>query len=705
MGKNKNPLRISFINMAIISCIALSLVFFCSSYFNHKKIQRQQAQEKVQMSMQDWEIQLSIMEDVAAQIAADYVFHPFYYKADVAKELSMLNAFSQYRFYTSLTEEYFLYYGGERIYRSTGKSMDLNVYLKNCRFSEAEQKEFLDMLLEIQEELILAQSEVQILTLRDRLFVFVPLKVSNGEKMSRAVLGFAVSEGTLEERFQVVSGQLEGTIALYGKSGLLYTNDANVSVREKKNAVSVVSTDGSYLLYYLPEHKSGSRGFLWGTQFLLLMDIFLVFFVANFFAKKAYQPIQGLAKRFRGTIPASEEPYEDALKELEHLLNSMMENNKEADRLIQQRQQQLRNQILRMLTEGKISHDLLACMEEVNIHLPGPYFYVISISFGQAEGVTEAFLDNLQSELEQVSNERRYEYVYAFLGMEEGLINVICSIGLEENAEELAEIITEVAGSFGYDPMIGIGNMYHSLFDLSASWLESMDAMYGRCDQQSFVHDSSKIHRLCDVMESGSRQEAMEELEQLVKWLSGNTQSLLMRQYILSDLLKELERLGEKYTIELSKKEVSLLISAVNRQDFISVVRNMLVDFYETLEVSKSQIREMEGVRICEYINAHFAEQDLSLEKVAEDMKTSTTFVRQAVLANSGKLYKDYVMYLRIQYAKELLQQENLQVAEVCQQVGYVSVSYFISLFREITGVTPARYRKNIKDFQKEMGH
>jgi len=702
VGKNKNPLRISFINMAIISCIALSLVFFCSSYFNHKKIQRQQAQEKVQMSMQDWEIQLSVMKEVAARIATDYVFHPFYYKADVAKELTMLNAFTQYRFYSSLTEEYFLYYEGERIYRSNGNSMDLNVYLKNQMLSQEEEIQFRNILMEMREELILAQSEMQVLPLQKGLVIFVPLRVSNGERMSRAVLGFVVSENALEERFHMASGQLQGKIELYGKNGLLYTNDAEISVKEDEDAVSAASADGSFMLYFLQEQKAGSQGFLLGTQFLLLMDIFLVFFVANYFANKAYKPILGLARRFRGTMPESEEPYENALKELEYLLNHMMENNREADLKIRQTQHQLRGQILRMLTEGKITRNLLACMEKVNIQLPGPCFFAISISFGEEEGITGDFLDNLQKELEQISLGRVCEYVYAFSGMEEGLINVICSVGQEEQAEELAEIIAEVAGSFGYIPRIGIGNTCHSLLDLSASWLESMDAMYGRCDQQNFVHDSGKIHRFCDVMESGSRQEVMEELEQLMKWLSGNTQSLLMRQYVLSDLLRELGRLGGKYNMELVKKEVSLLISAVNRQDFISVIRNMLVNFYEMLEVSKSQMREMEGIRICEYIDVHFAEQDLSLEKVAEDMKTSTTFVRQAVLANSGKLYKDYVMHLRIQYAKELLGQEDLQVAEVCQQVGYVSVSYFISLFREITGVTPAKYRRNIKSFQKE---
>ena len=44
-----------------------------------------------------------------------------------------------------------------------------------------------------------------------------------------------------------------------------------------------------------------------------------------------------------------------------------------------------------------------------------------------------------------------------------------------------------------------------------------------------------------------------------------------------------------------------------------------------------------------------------------------------------------------------LLCQEDISVADLCGKVGYGNVSYFIKLFREITGVTPAKYRKQAK--------
>ena len=171
---------------------------------------------------------------------------------------------------------------------------------------------------------------------------------------------------------------------------------------------------------------------------------------------------------------------------------------------------------------------------------------------------------------------------------------------------------------------------------------------------------------------------------------------MLMLQYILADFLGEIRKLNEKYRLEVSKQNISLLVSARSIQDFEKVAINIIREFCEGYEIIRSQMKEGELNKIYEYINEHFFEYDISIENVAASLNTSTDAVRQAVLKYTGKMYKDYLIYLRIEYAKVLLKHENIPVAELCQKVGYGNVSYFIKLFREITGVTPAKYRRNV---------
>ena len=99
--------------------------------------------------------------------------------------------------------------------------------------------------------------------------------------------------------------------------------------------------------------------------------------------------------------------------------------------------------------------------------------------------------------------------------------------------------------------------------------------------------------------------------------------------------------------------------------------------------------------KIYQYVNAHFTDYDLSIENVADTLHTSTAAVRAAIFKYTGKMYKNYLIYLRIEYAKQLLSSEDITIAETCRKIGYSNLSYFTKLFKETTGITPTQYQKN----------
>jgi AraC-like DNA-binding protein len=53
-----------------------------------------------------------------------------------------------------------------------------------------------------------------------------------------------------------------------------------------------------------------------------------------------------------------------------------------------------------------------------------------------------------------------------------------------------------------------------------------------------------------------------------------------------------------------------------------------------------------------------------------------------------------YVLYRRIDYAKELLSNTNLPLVEVALAVGFQEQSYFSTVFKRFTDETPARWRR-----------
>ncbi len=93
------------------------------------------------------------------------------------------------------------------------------------------------------------------------------------------------------------------------------------------------------------------------------------------------------------------------------------------------------------------------------------------------------------------------------------------------------------------------------------------------------------------------------------------------------------------------------------------------------------------------YINDHFAEQ-ITLNNVAQAVFVNPSYLSRLFSESENCVFTEYVTNLRINMAKELLRENmNLKIYEVAENVGYNSPKYFIKVFKEKVGITPADYR------------
>ncbi len=165
------------------------------------------------------------------------------------------------------------------------------------------------------------------------------------------------------------------------------------------------------------------------------------------------------------------------------------------------------------------------------------------------------------------------------------------------------------------------------------------------------------------------------------------------KRVMFSEFMSEISRLARRFHITLSNQNVSLLVAADDLEHFKTAALQVIYEFISSLRQLREQLETEQNRVINSYIQEHFTEYDLSIEKTAFDLSVSTTTVRKAVLQQTGRMYKEQIIYLRIEYAKELLMQD-YSVSEVCRMVGYGNDSYFIKTFKKMTGVTPSAYRK-----------
>jgi AraC family transcriptional regulator len=96
--------------------------------------------------------------------------------------------------------------------------------------------------------------------------------------------------------------------------------------------------------------------------------------------------------------------------------------------------------------------------------------------------------------------------------------------------------------------------------------------------------------------------------------------------------------------------------------------------------------------RVVDYIEAHLGD-DLTLEAIAAEAEMSPYYLSRVFKAALGEPPHQYVLGRRIDWAKRLLRDTAMPIAEVALSVGFSSQSHLSNRFRRVVGVSPARYR------------
>lgn len=117
------------------------------------------------------------------------------------------------------------------------------------------------------------------------------------------------------------------------------------------------------------------------------------------------------------------------------------------------------------------------------------------------------------------------------------------------------------------------------------------------------------------------------------------------------------------------------------------------------VEVAIQQIREEREKRTWSVLDRAITymkgkyHEELSLEDVADHVHLNPYYFSKIFKKQTGETFIDYLTKLRIEKAKEFMQDSQLSMKEVCYLVGYNDPNYFSRVFKKVTGLTPSEYR------------
>ena len=93
------------------------------------------------------------------------------------------------------------------------------------------------------------------------------------------------------------------------------------------------------------------------------------------------------------------------------------------------------------------------------------------------------------------------------------------------------------------------------------------------------------------------------------------------------------------------------------------------------------------------YIRQNYT-REISLQEFGMQFHLSEKYVSRYFKEHFHITLSQYINHLRLEHARQLLQESTVPVTEVALQSGYQNVSYFIRCFKKMYGVSPLKYRK-----------
>jgi AraC-like DNA-binding protein len=154
--------------------------------------------------------------------------------------------------------------------------------------------------------------------------------------------------------------------------------------------------------------------------------------------------------------------------------------------------------------------------------------------------------------------------------------------------------------------------------------------------------------------------------------------------------------------VDLKRAEEAWFATRVLTPEQYDALVRMLSIFARHLETCGNalaiQQKEAEppSIRRARAFVAEHSADDVTLSEVARAVNMSAHYLSEKFRQSTGLTFTEYVARVRIEKARNLLQNPNLSVSEIAYDVGFQSLSQFNRAFRRFVGKAPTQYRREL---------
>ena len=292
-----------------------------------------------------------------------------------------------------------------------------------------------------------------------------------------------------------------------------------------------------------------------------------------------------------------------------------------------------------------------------------------------------------------------------------------------ETLPDLAETLRSEGAAGGERCITSISALHSDFTEAPSAYLEAAAAYENR-----FVMGSQKVlcygdissnleeilpqarkitNSISQALTLGSRDVLDVRISDLLHFLKNTNMSPFAFRMIYSEVIRSLVH---THTAALSGEgsvqeiyNIFTLTSCQSIDDLDELLRRLcdrlLLEEPDSCEIAPEE--EDEISQVVHYMEEHFSDPEMSITALADSLELSTTRFSLSFKEKTGMSPLEYLTLLRVEHAKELLEMTDLTIRDISARAGYYDSGSFIRRFKQVTGETPAQYRRS-RNLKKE---
>lgn len=363
--------------------------------------------------------------------------------------------------------------------------------------------------------------------------------------------------------------------------------------------------------------------------------------------------------------------------------------------------------------------DALAKASELHIELIARY-YVIIICFLRSKDSSGSSLISAKSRLISIGDKNSSSNTTVFSIAPEKLVFIVKGADksqLEDDTYNIADSIThEMSKSTQCTALTAIGSVVDRTVFIPGSYraAEAVLTRYNFISQNRTVsYDAMETTPSSDLLLPADdplvdrlKYASPDEIDSIIKKYidiidDNSAQFSVTAPYLFMDIVfaisKLVEELGGDIKVVMPELTThSFMASTVQeREVFITEMHKVLK---KILEYRDSRITGKYGdviLRAKQYIAENYANQDICLHSVSEEVHFSPNHFSMIFSQECGVTFIEYLTSVRVEQAQKLLKNTTMRSADIAYEVGFNDPHYFSFIFKKTTGISPREYRNN----------